>query len=272
VFPNPAKPFDTQFPEVVSINNIPAGSTAADFVAIKTGDVNGSAATSFAGSNEDRGPVGTFVMTTENRQVQKGEEVTVNFKASDLSILGYQFTLNFDKSALEMVELVPGTAKEENFGFTLLDKGAITTSWNGNANSNELFSVVFRAKSNGLLSDFVSLNSRFTKAEAYNAGGELLDVQLSFNGTVSNAFELFQNTPNPFRGQTVIGFNLPEAGVAKLTVSDVSGKVLSVVEREFAKGYNDIKLNSNDLPAHGILYYTLESATETATRKMVIVE
>ena len=271
-FPNAANPFQTQFPEVVSINNIPAGATMADFVAVKIGDVNGSAVTNLVNANEDRGPVGTLVLMTQDRQVQKGEEVTVEFNASDLDILGYQFTLNFDQKSLEMVELLPGVAKEENFGFTLLDKGAITTSWNGEANSNEFFSIVFRANAAGQLSEMLSLNSRFTKAEAYTANAELLDVQLSFNGNVNTAFELYQNTPNPFRGQTVIGFNLPEAGTAKLTISDVPGKVLSVIDREFAKGYNEVQVNSNDLPAYGIMYYTLETAANTATRKMVVVD
>lgn len=272
VFPNPANPWSQQFPEVVSINNIPAGANMADFVAIKIGDVNGSAATNLAGGNQDRGPVGTLVLMTEDRPVKMGEEVTVEFKAADLNILGYQFTLNFDQNALELVELLPGVAKEENFGFTLLDKGAVTASWNGEANSNEFFSLVFRANSNGQLSELLSLNSRFTKAEAYNLIGDLLDVQLSFNGNAASAFELYQNTPNPFKGRTVIGFNMPQAGMAKLTVTDVSGRVLKVVEQDFTKGYNEIQLNSNELPSFGLMYYTLETATNTATRKMVVVE
>ncbi len=271
-FPNPANPWSQQFPEVVSINNIPAGTTAADFIAIKIGDVNGSAATSYAGGNQERGQVGSLVLLAEDRQVKKGEEVTVNFKAANLDILGYQFTLNFDQSALELVELLPGVAKEENFGFTLLDKGALTASWNGEAKSSDFFSLVFRAGKDGRLSDLLSLNSRFTKAEAYNLSGGLLGVQLSFNGNAVSTFELYQNTPNPFRGNTVVGFNLPQTGMAKLTVTDISGRVLKVVEQEFAKGYNEIQLNSNELPAFGLMYYTLETAADTATRKMIVVE
>jgi hypothetical protein len=272
VFPTPANPFSQQFPEVVNINDISASVLNADFVAVKVGDVNGSAATNFTGgSNEDR-TSGTFIMSTDDRFVQKGEVVTVEFSAADLDVMGYQFTLNFDKNALEMVELLPGLAKEENFGFTLLDKGAITASWNGDANNNKLFSVVFRATASGQLSSLVSLNSRFTTAEAYTTNGDLMDVQLSFNGNAANSFALYQNTPNPFKGVSVIGFNLPEAGTAKLTISDVSGKILNVIESDFAKGYNEVRINSNDLPSYGVLYYTLKTATETATKKMVVVE
>jgi hypothetical protein len=272
-FSNPANPFAQQFPEVVNINDIASSVLNADFVAVKIGDVNGSAATNLiSGSNEDRNATGSFVMMTDDRFVQKGEVVTVEFSAANLDVLGYQFTLNFDKNALELVELLPGLAKEENFGFTLLDKGAITASWNGDATNKSLFSVVFRATAAGQLSNMVSVNSRFTTAEAYKTNGELLDVQLNFNGNSANGFSLYQNMPNPFKGETVIGFNLPEAGAAKLTVSDVSGKILTIIERDFAKGYNQVTINSNDLPASGVMYYTLKTAKETATKKMVVVE
>jgi len=270
-FPNPSNPFAEQFAEVVNINDVASNVLNADFVAVKIGDVNGSAATNFA-AGDDRTFNGSFVMNADDRLVQKGEVVTVDFTAADLDIAGYQFTMNFDMNSLELVELLPGLANEDNFGFTLVEKGAITTSWNGNADNASLFSLVFRAKADGQLSSLLSVNSRFTAAEAYASNGDLLDVQLSFNGNTANGFALYQNTPNPFKGQTTIGFNLPEAGAATLTITDISGKVISMIERDFAKGYNEIRINSSELPATGVLYYTLKSATETATKKMVIVE
>ncbi|MEK7255342.1 MAG: T9SS type A sorting domain-containing protein, partial [Bacteroidota bacterium] len=82
-------------------------------------------------------------------------------------------------------------------------------------------------------------------------------------------FELYQNNPNPFREETVIGFHLPEAGAATLTVYDLSGKVLTVVSENYSKGYHEITLNKKDLGASGILFYQVETARQTATGKMV---
>ncbi|MCB0520802.1 MAG: T9SS type A sorting domain-containing protein [Lewinellaceae bacterium] len=274
VFPSPTDPWSDVFPETNNINNIASNILNSDFVAIKVGDVNGSAVNQLSAGNEDRSAKGTFNVKTDNQSVQTGEIVNVSFEADDITLLGYQFTLNFDKSALELLDVVPGIASEENFGFTNVDKGAITSSWNGEANTAkaQLFSIEFRALKNGKLSDFISLNSRFTKAEAYSQKGDLLDVQLSFNGKMANGFDLYQNTPNPFKGQTAIGFNLAEGGRAKLTLTDISGKVLNVIEQEFTKGYNEITLNSDKLPVHGVIYYTLETSTNTATRKMIVIE
>ncbi|RMF23431.1 MAG: T9SS C-terminal target domain-containing protein, partial [Bacteroidetes bacterium] len=269
VFPNPQNPFETTFPEVININNIAADELAADFVAIKVGDVNGSAATSLQGV-EDRNVNGVFQLLAEDARIAAGESYTLTVRAEDFDVLGYQFTLNFDRDALELVEVLPGVAKEENFGLTLLDEGAITTSWNGEAAGKELFSLVFRAKQDVVLSQAVNIDSRFTVAEAYNRAGELLDVELSFQGGAATAFELYQNTPNPFSQQTRIGFHLPEGGAATLTIQDVSGRVLKVIEGEFAKGYNEVRITREELPAVGVLYYTLESQSGTATRKMIL--
>ncbi|MEZ4982099.1 MAG: T9SS type A sorting domain-containing protein [Saprospiraceae bacterium] len=84
---------------------------------------------------------------------------------------------------------------------------------------------------------------------------------------------MFQNTPNPFKsGVTTIGFNLPEATEATLTISDVSGKILRVVQGNYPEGYNMIELNSADFNATGVMYYQLETAKNTATKKLIILE
>jgi hypothetical protein len=89
---------------------------------------------------------------------------------------------------------------------------------------------------------------------------------------VAAGFELKQNTPNPFAGETVVGFNLPVAGDATLTIQDVTGRTLRVIKGAYAQGYNQVILKSNDLKATGVLYYTLESGEFRATRKMVVLE
>ncbi len=271
VFPDPSNPWSEEFPEVININNIPTSVLDADFVAVKVGDVNGNATTNLTAGVEER-TNGNWTLVADDKKVEKGEEVTVSFTAADANVLGFQFTLNFDREVLEFVDIVPGVATAENFGLTLLDKGAITTSWNGQASADKLFTVVFRAKAATRVSDALGVNSRFTPAEAYDVDGSLMGVQLSFNGAVASNFELYQNVPNPFKGETTIGFNLPEAGIAKLTVTDMAGRVLTTIEREFAAGYNQLSLNSNDLNASGVMYYTLETATNTATRKLIAID
>jgi hypothetical protein len=126
-----------------------------------------------------------------------------------------------------------------------------------------------------MLSQMLSLTSTHTVAEAYNAEEEIMDIALTFrSGTVevSKEFALYQNEPNPFNAETVIGFDLPEAGEATLTVFDVTGKVVTVVEGDYAKGYNEVQLDGRKLSAMGVMYYRLDADAYTATKKMIIIE
>jgi hypothetical protein len=89
---------------------------------------------------------------------------------------------------------------------------------------------------------------------------------------VGGAFELYQNEPNPFRDVTIIGFNLPEASRATLKVYDVTGKVVKVVRGDFAKGYNSINLDRTDIQGNGMLYYQLDTPTDSATKRMILID
>ena len=53
------------------------------------------------------------------------------------------------------------------------------------------------------------------------------------------AFELIQNYPNPFNPRTVVSYQLPVAGVAKLVVYDLLGREVVVLVNE-RKGARDV--------------------------------
>ena len=84
--------------------------------------------------------------------------------------------------------------------------------------------------------------------------------------------ELLQNVPNPFREQTVVGFNLAEAAPAIITVYDVAGKVIVKNSIDGVKGYNSVNFTAAQLGSQGVLYYTLESGKFSATKKMIMIE
>lgn len=83
-------------------------------------------------------------------------------------------------------------------------------------------------------------------------------------------FELYQNRPNPFRSETMIGFSLPESQYARLTIYDIQGRSLKVIEGQYGRGYHEVEISAGALGTTGVLYYQLETATYTSTRRMVI--
>jgi hypothetical protein len=113
-----------------------------------------------------------------------------------------------------------------------------------------------------------------TRAEAYDEDVEVKALTLEFrNGSSTvEVFELYQNVPNPFKGATVVGYTLPSEMPAVLTVYDVSGKVLLVKDLDGNKGYNEEKISRAELNGAGVLYYQLDAADYTATKRMVLID
>ncbi len=275
-FPDPANPFAAVFPEVLNYNDLIGEWDRSDFVAIKVGDVNSSARVSTLVGGAPRSVAGTFEISLEDQQLESGNEYKVVFQGDLSEVQGYQFSLNFDPSALELVDLIEGAVTDDHFGL-FAEEGLITTSWHSEsqmaAGKQSLFSLVLRARSGGLLSELLRLESRPTAAEAYDHYDEQLDVSLRFGdqAALEETFALHPNRPNPWREGTLISFTLPEAGEATLRISDVSGRLIKIIRGNFAAGYNELKLDRGSLPA-GVLYYTLQTGAKAATRKMVIIE
>lgn len=76
----------------------------------------------------------------------------------------------------------------------------------------------------------------------------------------------------PFETETLIGFNIPVDAAATLTITDVQGRLLSMIEVDAAAGYNTINVTRDMIQgATGVLAYTLTSIEYTATKKMVVI-
>jgi large repetitive protein len=134
-----------------------------------------------------------------------------------------------------------------------------------------LFTLKLRATKDQSLSQVLNITSRLTAQEAYGQGDEVMDLKLEFNKTIaSDHARLDQNQPNPFAEETLIGFYLPKAAQATLTIRDVKGALVYRTQGDYSKGMNQVKLGKQDLKAAGVLYYTLETDDFTATKKMVI--
>ena len=281
-FTDPKNPWKTALPEVYNISNLNTNMNI-DFVGIKVGDVSGDVKANAAAKNEVRNNAGTLNFMVDDQLMQKGLTYKIAVKAKDFTnTIGYQYTLDYNRDALEFAGVEGADLNgisEENFGLTHLEEGMITSSWNGPVTTitdgTPLFVLSFKAKSDVRLSKAIQLSSALTPAEAYNKDAEMMDVQMLFNnekGLVDNTFELLQNIPNPFNEFTNIGFNLAADEYAQLVITDMAGKVVKMVDGEFSKGLNQIRISKSDLGSSGIYYYQLNTAEASQTKKMIIIE
>ena len=270
-FDDPLNPFP--FAERINIVFL-SENMIEDFVGVKVGDVSGNAIANSLQVSSRSNEMLTFRVDDQN--IDAGELVRVAISSAEFTdVTAFQFTMNL--AGLEFAGIESGAIAmtEENIA---VHKGALTFAWthvNGITEANDvLFTLTFKALAGINLRDAISLGSNITYASVYKTNEERFGADFTFDtgeGLVGQ-FELYQNEPNPFSAVTTISFQLAQEGPAELTVFDVTGKTVTVIRGQYARGYNEVSINKTDLGASGVLYYQLESGDFTATRKMVVID
>jgi len=93
---------------------------------------------------------------------------------------------------------------------------------------------------------------------------------LSRQDEIPENFQLHQNYPNPFNPTTTIAFDLDRPEMITLKVYNVLGReVGTLVDGHIQAGTYRVAFDGSDL-ASGVYFYRLTSATQTLTRKMVM--
>lgn len=110
----------------------------------------------------------------------------------------------------------------------------------------------------------LTLEDRLAKIES------TLKINPSSSLTLSDA-SVAQNSPNPFKGNTVISYNLPQQGLtnAQIVVYDASGKQIKMFNLA-GQGRGTVNVNANALPAGTYQYSLLVNGKIIETKKMVL--
>ena len=276
-FQKPTNPLNEVFGESYRIQQLESNMII-DFIGVKVGDVNENVNV----SGLLTAPRSKATVLAQNTSFTVGDNVRVPVSFENISeVLGYQFTLEFDTEAVSFSGYESGAidVSAENFGINRLVDGIITTSWAdveaASIAGETAFVLEFTAKRNGEISDVLEISSAITTAEVYNANAETSGLVLEFSEIaegITEGYELFQNTPNPFGESTSIGFMLAKDADATISIFDVTGKLVNSYSGSFNKGLNTITVSKSDLNATGVLYYTLDTKEFTSTRRMVLIE
>ncbi|MEM6377654.1 MAG: peroxidase family protein, partial [Bacteroidota bacterium] len=282
-FTDPTNPFQDAIPGYMDLTEIGVDYTQ-DFIAVKLGDVNGSA--NPAGTNTQFAEVAprsgkTLNLRLADQSLQAGQTYDININAAAYKQLGgYQFGFRFDANALEILDLNGqlDNLTEGNFA-VFNEEGFLASSWNTTNgegldldNDQQIFTMRIQAKTSGRLSEFLQLDRRQLKPEAYNDRLQTSAIKLDFvqpNSFVQN-FELYQNQPNPFSDNTSIRFYLPSAEQVDLTIFDASGRIVVQQRQNFQAGQQEWIVDQNQLSSGGVYYYRVATKAGAATKKMVL--
>ncbi|MEY3050929.1 MAG: hypothetical protein RLY31_714 [Bacteroidota bacterium] len=283
VFSDPNNPFQPAFPESLQLVNPNQHVQDANFIAVKIGDLNHSAAINLDGDGtEARHGAALYELDIPDRSVQPGVPVDIPLYArteGDLSAI--QFTLEFDTDDLEFSSMEEGYVMRDAQmfqGFSSPTPGQVNVSWYRSepvrvSGATPLFILRFLPRRAGRLQEMLSVGSAGCQALAYDAAGIPASVRAVFfpdDGPAEEGFRLFENRPNPFRTTTTIRFHLPEAGPARIRVQDLNGRTLFLREEHYGAGYHELVLNRAELSAAGMLFCHLEAGHHRAVVRMVL--
>jgi len=271
---NPQNPWP--FDGAINIQYNGSSVSGLDFIGIKIGDVNNSAQANATQVLPRNGRRMMTVAVNAPEHVVAGQAVDVTLTFPE-RVIGFQGTMKTAGLKFESINSNDFEINDQHVG--VLENGLVTMSWNETDLSQETVKepmtvhLHFVATTAGDVVDMISLNDEIAVSEAYTYGDEIVNLRLESDSDGSGLeFALYQNEPNPWTGATVINFDLPEEGKVKLTLVDMTGKTIKVIEGQYKAGPQSIQLLKKDVPVQGILYYRLDCGNYSATKKMIRLE
>ncbi len=273
VFPDPENPWQEVFPEVLNYNNLQVDDLAADFIAIKVGDVNSTASTNFDGEQTEFRSTERYPLQLEDLTFESGEEVSCVLQLSGEALRALQFTLEFDKEVLSFEAVDEGPCSGQgDWGLAHADAGWLTFARayaDGSCRAeNQTISLRFHTLQAGRLSDVLHLSSSATAAMAFGANDWAATPVLEFMELGDGqGFSLGKLYPNPMRTSAVLPFRLEQPAELVFKVYDLSGHLLYSEKRMAEAGPGSFSLEN--LP-EGVFIYQLETPEGLFTGKGVV--
>ncbi len=264
------------FQETQYIEVLQGGTTQADFLGIKIGDLNGELASFFGGQPIEIRSGEQFDLSIEDVPMVPGKPVTIDIRASkDMTIEGLQLGWILNDMSLVDVQGMTLPIAEENISFT--HDGAFRLSWHTDQvthinKGDVLFSLTLLPNSATSLAGNILQAEEILPSEIYTEGQTHeanLEVIQTGNEVLSN-ISFFGVMPNPFNDQTIIRYKLEQGSRVRINIYDASGSLLYAAEQVSASGEHKLQLNAEDIGYYtGMMICQIVCDGEVVVRKVV---
>lgn len=233
------------------------------------------------------------IMTAMAAVTQENQTVSVDVQVQNWNnVAGAQWSMHWDAGVLDFKSIsnfnLPGNP-DASFGTPpTTDANTLTFSWFDEAvqgvtlaDNSVLFTIVFDAVNDGETT--VTFDGVPTAIELVNPNLVELDVNFEAGDvTVENStavetiytkdFALHANSPNPFKTETNIVFDLNKKSDIVLSVYTTTGKLLFEQSYDLPSGSHRLPLSSDLFPVAGTYVYRLTTETTTASRKLTLMK
>lgn len=227
-FPNDDNPFQTSFPE--QICNVTLDSFPYNMVAIKVGDVNGSAIANSLQGDEAIEEREAMALVLQEAFMAAGDvlEVPVNLEEAG-AWDGAQWVLRFDPDAIELLG-VQSSLNASDWAWHQPQPGELRFVWAGDAPEilfpdEALVTLTLRAQTTLRLSEAVRLDETALRAELYDAEGRQ-GLQLVFRSqpTSADQYTVLAPQPNPVQQRLRFPLRLEQTAEVDLRLWNVEGR------------------------------------------------
>ncbi len=271
-FPVPGNPWATSFPEVIKTVCPMTNGLNQHFMAIKTGDVDGSSTPGSLVGAENRTNTASVRFRVPDRHFAAGETVTVEIMTADLAELeGFQIGLTADARFLSLQNVTPGLVTAQSLG-VFPTQNRMTASWQSsasyNGNAQRAFTLTFQALQAGTVQEVLSLD-RSIAAEAYDRTLQIKDIALQFEQPAFGQERalFYPVSPNPSNGLIRATYWLPTAGPVTLTLTDLNGRLVQSATSDQQAGYQQMELVA---PESGVLFLHLQWPGGAEVQRIVV--
>jgi hypothetical protein len=279
-FQNPDIPWLGGFPEEKFIASLNEDSTDNDFIAMKIGDVNLTAATQLF-------PSTPYYLEVADQELVEGQTVLVPINAKHINdLIGLELDLVFDPTVMKLEQIIPGDLPMSDFRFNedRFREGILSGLWlnmfgeDFGAEEMTMFYLEFTAKEDGQLSELLGLGYEYMESIGVTNDHRAVPLELVFteqaiissiNQVDRPEMQLMGAYPNPFDESTNIQFFLPEAENVQIELYDLSGKVHWVESRDLSSGYQEWLIGDQELSTEGIYFYRLSANGREVYGKLI---
>jgi hypothetical protein len=286
-FLQPRNPFLPVLPEEIKYSIGSSGTQIAEWIGVKTGDLNMSSNPNLQSQSESRTAFSMqhpVQIKIQDAFLKSGQLTQVPvFVEPHIQLAGFQFSLQVAPQYLDVVELKSNDTQSPQQVFThlLKEEGTINTSYIGDlqpAQRFNLFTVSVMPKNDGYVSDFISLQSNTMAPEAFNKSGTMYNIQLDYAHPFlvpvvesdSKPITMIGNSPNPFVEMSILHFSLAQDASTTLRVFDSEGTQVHTQRSFFTKGSQMYLLKKEDLGNPGVYHCRIETDLGCVTRKVIL--
>lgn len=249
---------------------------AADFVAVKIGDVDNSASNF---QNEDIVSRSMTNVSIQDEKLAVGYNEVLIHLDDVQSFYGLQLGLALNTAVVSDAEVLSDKLEMDAENFYYQDGKlhvAVAEAIQYETDGQAVLKLAITTKDDVQVSEILTLDPSLKSMIVVEEDDEItsrpLGLELRSEKVSETDFTLYQNVPNPFATTTDISFNLPSDQQATLSVMDITGKLVYQQTGAYKKGYNTITLDISDINASGILHYQIETDTHSDNKKMIVIK